>query len=113
VSAPVPPTLPTPGELATADLDELRSMLTTDRALSLYFAARADVVAEALARRARVADPPGDALAVDQVVAATGMSRQWLYREARAGRLPFAGKIGRRITFDAAGLRRWLARRRA
>jgi excisionase family DNA binding protein len=40
------------------------------------------------------------------------MSRDWLYREARAGRLPFARRLGRRVVFDEAGLDRWLARRR-
>jgi len=106
------PTLPTPAELATADPDELRSMLTTDRALAAYFAARADVVAEALARRARVEDPPGDALGVDQVATMCGVSRQYVYREVRAGRMP-ARRLGRRVTFDPAAVRRWLARRRA
>jgi predicted DNA-binding transcriptional regulator AlpA len=53
------------------------------------------------------------ALGVDAVAARTGMSTQWLYRQARAGRLPFARRIGRRLVFDEAGLRRWLEQRRA
>jgi predicted DNA-binding transcriptional regulator AlpA len=40
-----------------------------------------------------------------------GMSVPWLYREARAGRLPFARRIGRRLVFDRAECTRWLARR--
>jgi predicted DNA-binding transcriptional regulator AlpA len=55
---------------------------------------------------------PSIALDIDAVVKATGMSKPWLYREARAGRLPFARKLGRRFTFDEHGLTRWLERRR-
>jgi predicted DNA-binding transcriptional regulator AlpA len=54
---------------------------------------------------------PSTALDVQDVMRATGMSRAWLYREARTGRLPFARRIGRRLVFDAAGLEKWLARR--
>jgi predicted DNA-binding transcriptional regulator AlpA len=53
----------------------------------------------------------GAALDVDEVAHRTGMSVQWLYRQARAGHLPFARRIGRRLVFDPAGLARWLARR--
>ena len=56
---------------------------------------------------------PSTALDIDQVVKRTGMSKGWIYREARAGRLPFARKLGRRFTFDEAGLSKWLERRRA
>jgi predicted DNA-binding transcriptional regulator AlpA len=55
---------------------------------------------------------PSRGLDIDAVVERTGMSRGWLYREARAGRLPFARRLGRRISFDATGLERWLGRRR-
>jgi excisionase family DNA binding protein len=51
------------------------------------------------------------ALAVEAVVERTGMSKDWLYREARTGRLPFARRLGRRVVFDEAGLNRWLERR--
>jgi excisionase family DNA binding protein len=50
-------------------------------------------------------------LAVEAVVERTGMSKDWLYREARKGRLPFARRLGRRVVFDEAGLNRWLERR--
>ena len=50
-------------------------------------------------------------LAVGVVVERTGVSKDWLYREARAGRLPFARRLGRRVVFDEAGLTRWLERR--
>ena len=60
-----------------------------------------------------VAPVPSRALAIADVLTQTGMSRSWLYREARAGHLPFARKMGTRVTFDAAGLARWLARRQA
>src|SRR5262245_2766804 len=55
----------------------------------------------------------GAALDVAEVARRTGMSVPWLYREARAGRLPFARRLGRRLVFDAAGLTRWLGRRQA
>src|SRR4029453_14151581 len=56
--------------------------------------------------------PPSRALDVEEVMRRTGMSKDWLYREARAGHLPFARRIGRRVVFDEAGLARWLERRR-
>jgi predicted DNA-binding transcriptional regulator AlpA len=56
---------------------------------------------------------PSVALDIDEVVKRGGMSKGYWYREARAGRLPFARRIGRRFTFDEAGLTRWLERRRA
>src|SRR5262249_21969677 len=55
---------------------------------------------------------PSRALTVEDVVARTGMSRDWLYREARNGRLPFARRIGRRVTWDEGSVTRWLERRR-
>jgi len=54
-----------------------------------------------------------DALDIDAVATRTGMSRQWLYRQARKGALPFARRLGRRLVFDEAGLARWLDRQRA
>jgi predicted DNA-binding transcriptional regulator AlpA len=51
------------------------------------------------------------ALDVQAVVERTGMSKDWLYREARAGRLPFARRLGRRVVFDEAGCKCWLERR--
>src|SRR5262245_31957018 len=57
--------------------------------------------------------PASRAPDVAAVAARTAMSRGWLYREARAGRLPFARRLGRRLVFDEATLGRWLARRRA
>jgi excisionase family DNA binding protein len=50
-------------------------------------------------------------LNVTAVMERTGMSKDWLYRAARAGRLPFARHLGRRVVFDEAGLNRWLERR--
>jgi predicted DNA-binding transcriptional regulator AlpA len=54
---------------------------------------------------------PSRGLGVGVVVERTGMSRDWLYREARQGRLPFARRLGRRVVFDEGGLTRWLERR--
>lgn len=56
---------------------------------------------------------PTRAVPLPEVVARIGMSRDWIYRQARAGRLPFARRHGRRVTFDEAGLTRWLERRRS
>jgi excisionase family DNA binding protein len=50
-------------------------------------------------------------LTVDEVARRIGMSTQWIYREARAGRLPFMRRIGRRFVGDPVGLERWLTRR--
>lgn len=57
---------------------------------------------------------PGASRALDvaAVVERTGMSKDWVYREARKGRLPFAHHLGRRWVFDDAGLTRYLDRRR-
>jgi excisionase family DNA binding protein len=65
------------------------------------------------ANSAPIAPPaPSAALDIDEVVRRSGVSKPYLYREARAGRLPFARRIGRRFTFDEAGLARWLEKRR-
>jgi excisionase family DNA binding protein len=56
---------------------------------------------------------PSTALDIDEVCRRTGMSKPYLYREARAGRLPFARRIGRRLSFDEAAFTRWWANRRA
>jgi predicted DNA-binding transcriptional regulator AlpA len=58
---------------------------------------------------------PGDdgALDVREVSRRTGMSVRWLYREARADRLPFVNdRHSRRLTFDPVRLQWWLNRRR-
>jgi excisionase family DNA binding protein len=60
-----------------------------------------------------VSPEPSTALGISEVSKRTGMSKPWLYREARAGRLPFARRIARRFVFDEAGLMRWLENRRA
>ena len=63
-----------------------------------------------VAAQAKAAGMPRG-LDVTAVVERTGMSKDWLYREVRAGRLPFARRLGRRVVFDQAGLERWLERR--
>ena len=71
------------------------------------------VVAFQEAIRPPAAHPaPSNGLNVEAVVQRTGMSKDWLYREARKGRLPFARRLGRRVVFDEVGLARWLERRR-
>ena len=49
-------------------------------------------------------------LTIDEVAKRTGMSKDWLYRNAR--RLPFARRIGRRtLRFSESALERWMANR--
>jgi excisionase family DNA binding protein len=60
---------------------------------------------------AAVPTGPSRPLAVTAVAERMGMSTDYVYREARAGRLPFARRHGSRVVFDAAGLERWLAKR--
>jgi predicted DNA-binding transcriptional regulator AlpA len=78
----------------------------------LRFTLWQSVTAPSPSNRSPASDSPSRALDVEDVMARTGMSKAWLYREARAGRLPFARRIGRRLVFDADGLERWLASRR-
>jgi predicted DNA-binding transcriptional regulator AlpA len=62
------------------------------------------------ANHAPVAPPVGSSRALDVAAVSelTGMSKDWLYRQARAGQLPFARRLGRRVVFDEAGLKRYL-----
>jgi excisionase family DNA binding protein len=60
-----------------------------------------------------VSSGPGSRnLSAPEVAERIGMSKDWVYHETRAGRLPFARRIGRRVVFDEAALTRWLDRRR-
>ena len=51
-------------------------------------------------------------LSASEAAKRLGVSRDFLYKGARAGRLPFAKRIGSRILFDPAGLERWDRQRR-
>jgi predicted DNA-binding transcriptional regulator AlpA len=50
-------------------------------------------------------DMPASNMSATEAARRLGMSRDWLYKNAR--RLPFAVRIGRRLLFDAHGLERW------
>ena len=50
-------------------------------------------------------------LSIVEAMSRTGMSRTWLCRNAAAGNLPCARKVGRRLLFSSVGLARWLAAR--
>jgi predicted DNA-binding transcriptional regulator AlpA len=111
-----------PVEATDTDTDDLVRVLTLIDSLAVEHlpTVQAHVVARMTARLRQEPAPPGPAsgsrspgLNVKVVAEASGMSEDWVYREARAGRLPFARKIGTRVTFDAAGLDRWLKRRRS
>jgi len=94
-----------------ADLRAMIGTLTIDEAADL--AGRLETLR--LRCVARISAPRNncstEALDIEAVMARTGMSKGYLYREARRGRLPFVRRIGRRVIFDSAGLDRWLARR--
>jgi predicted DNA-binding transcriptional regulator AlpA len=54
---------------------------------------------------------PDRMLKVEEVMALTGLSRRWLYRNAK--NLPFARRLSRKqLRFSRSGLTRWLATRR-
>jgi len=52
-------------------------------------------------------------VSVAEAAKRTGMSRRWLYLQARKGNLPFARRIGRAVRFSPAGIERWLAARKS
>jgi predicted DNA-binding transcriptional regulator AlpA len=57
--------------------------------------------------------PPDELLTAQQAAVRTKMSRRWLYRQAAAGRLPFARRLSvRSVRFSAAGIELWLAGKR-
>ncbi len=67
-------------------------------------------------RTARLAAPgtangPDRLLTAQEVHARIPFSVDWLYRKARAGALPFARPIGRKVLFSEAGLAKWLTKR--
>ena len=102
-----------PERLRQLDADALRVNLRLGRIMIGRLQAELDGVAAELARRetsSRI-HPATAALDIEQVMQRTGMSKGWLYKQARKGALPFARRLGRRIVFDEAGLTRWLARR--
>lgn len=51
-------------------------------------------------------------LSASEAAQRSGLSTDYLYKQARAGELPFALRIGGRVLFDASGLERWLRERR-
>jgi excisionase family DNA binding protein len=42
----------------------------------------------------------------------SGVSTAYLYKQVKAGTLPFALRIGGRVLFDESGLERWIRQRR-
>ena len=54
---------------------------------------------------------PDENLSVDEAARRLGMSRDWLYHNAK--RLPFKVRIGRKLLFSASGLERWNRQRQA
>src|SRR5262249_34933449 len=109
---------PRPRERRVTDLPDLTALVAQlpadclPEAIGQLAAAQARALAR-LTAPPQVSSVPSDGAALDvaEVARRTAMSRQWLYRQARAGHLPFARRIGRRLVFDPAGLARWLERR--
>jgi excisionase family DNA binding protein len=54
---------------------------------------------------------PSRGLDVTAVAERMGVSKDWVYRGARKGHLPFARHLGRRWVFDEAAFMHWFARR--
>lgn len=50
-------------------------------------------------------------LSASEAARRLGVSPDYLYKQAKARRLPFAVRIGRRVVFDARGLDRWRRQR--
>src|SRR5262249_43589122 len=56
---------------------------------------------------------PDEMLTADQAAPRTGMSKRWLYAQAKAGRLSFAVRPGPgSVRFSAHGIASWLAQRK-
>jgi excisionase family DNA binding protein len=59
---------------------------------------------------ARRSEERGDRMiSASQAAVLTGMSKGWLYAHARAGKLPFARRMGASVRFSEQGIRSWLA----
>jgi predicted DNA-binding transcriptional regulator AlpA len=113
VTRSVAPLADVPGRLrALADRAEAEALGPGDLVGQLE-ALKFEVWTRAMQPEAPAPAGPSRGLDVAAVEERTGMSKDWLYREARAGRLPFARRLGRRVVFDQAGLTRWLERRRS
>ena len=111
-----PPTLAAllddPARVVDVPAAEVQKLILQCSAEHHRLAALETALASRLAPGERETTAIGDALTVEDVARRTGMSVAWLYRAARAGRLPFARRIGRRLVFDPTGCDRWMARRR-
>lgn len=51
--------------------------------------------------------PPEENVSAKEAARRLGVSPDYLYKQAKADRLPFVVHIGRRVLFDARGLDRW------
>jgi predicted DNA-binding transcriptional regulator AlpA len=111
---------PRPGRIVTRDLDHVLAALDELPVDQLPEVIGALETAKARAW-ARLTAPPTAASApadsdatvdVDEAARLLGMSPSWLYRNAK--RLPFARRVGgRAIRCSTAGIRRYLATRKA
>ena len=69
------------------------------------------ILAARLATVPTAANGPDRLLTAQEVHERTTFSVDWLYRKAKAGALPFARPIGRKVLFSQVGLAKWLAKR--
>jgi len=102
-----------PARAADVPAAEVQKLILQCSAEHHRLAALETALASRLAPGEREGTGIGDALTVKDVARRTGMSVAWLYRAARAGRLRFARRIGRRLVFDEPGMQRWRERRPA
>jgi excisionase family DNA binding protein len=50
-------------------------------------------------------------LSADEAARRLGVSKEWVYKNAKGKKLPFTVTIGRRVLFSARGLERWSQQR--
>ena len=109
------------GPVTRADLLEAIQDATPE-SLPVWVGACAEAQALAQARITAGEPPPivGSAratgtprnLSASEAARRVGISTDYLYKEAREGRLPFAVRFGRRVVFDEEGLERWNRQRK-
>jgi predicted DNA-binding transcriptional regulator AlpA len=99
--------------IALRDLADRVDGLDVAEALGELEVLRVRLWREATAPVPVVPAAPTAAVSLREVVERSGMSRDWIYKQARANRLPFARRMGRRLTFDAARFAGWLERQRS
>lgn len=98
-----------PADVADMPREALPGLLAGLAALQAAVAARLAVVPDANGNGAG----PDEMLTAEQAARRTGMSRRLLYKQTKAGKLPFARRVSEKaLRFSALGIERWLAARK-